>query len=55
MEEYAQAFEKVIKYAEELEKVKIPQWEEWWGGYVPVIGKETDKQPKEMEEISGYR
>lgn len=55
MEEYAEAFEKVIKHAEELEKVKVPQWEEWWGGYVPVLGKEAQTTSQEMEEISGYR
>ncbi len=55
MEEYAQAFEKVIKHADELEKVKVPDWEEWWGGYVPVLGRETPRQAKEMEEVSGYR
>ncbi len=37
MEEYAQAFEKVIEHASELENVKLPQWEEWWGGIVPVL------------------
>ena len=37
MEEYAIAFEKVIKNAKELERVKVPEWEEWWGGYIPVL------------------
>ena len=53
MEEYAQAFEKVVKHADELERVKVPPWEEWWGGYVPAFGKE--KQEAKLEEISGYR
>jgi len=53
MEEYAQAFEKVIEHAEELEQVRVPPWEEWWGGYVPAFGKE--KQEAKLEEISGYR
>lgn len=53
MEEYAQAFEKVIKHIDELNQVKVPPWEEWWGGYVPAFGKE--KQESKMEEISGYR
>lgn len=52
MEEYAQAFEKVIEHADELGKVKVPPWEEWWGGYVPAFGK---KEEAKMEEISGYR
>jgi len=52
MEDYAQAFEKVIDHAKELEKVKAPSWEEWWGGYVPVMGKESKEK---MEEITGYR
>ena len=37
MEEYALAFEKVTNNAHELERIKVPQWEEWWGGYVPVL------------------
>ena len=53
MEEYAQAFEKVIEHVDELERVKVPPWEEWWGGYVPAFGKE--KQESKMDEISGYR
>jgi perosamine synthetase len=53
MEEYAQAFEKVIEHANELDRVNVPPWEEWWGGYVPAFGKE--KQKAKMEEISGYR
>jgi perosamine synthetase len=53
MEEYAQAFEKVIEHVDELDRVKVPPWEEWWGGYVPAFGKE--KQEAKMEEISGYR
>jgi len=53
MEQYAQAFEKVMEHAGELEKVKVPPWEEWWGGYVPALGKE--KETEKMEEISGYR
>ncbi len=52
MEEYAQAFEKVIEHADELGRVKVPPWEEWWGGYVPAFGK---KEEAKMEEISGYR
>jgi perosamine synthetase len=47
MEEYAQAFEKVIEHADELDQVKVPAWEEWWGGYVPVFGKE--KQEAKLE------
>ena len=38
MEEYAHAFEKVAHNVRELEQVKVPEWEEWWGGYVPVTG-----------------
>jgi dTDP-4-amino-4,6-dideoxygalactose transaminase len=53
MEEYAQAFEKVIKHADELDQVNVPPWEEWWGGYIPAFGKE--KQEAQMEQISGYR
>jgi dTDP-4-amino-4,6-dideoxygalactose transaminase len=53
MEQYAQAFEKVIEHADELEQVKVPPWEEWWGGYVPAIGKQNEAA--KMEEISGYR
>jgi len=53
MEEYAQAFEKVIENADVLEQVKVPPWEEWWGGYVPAFGKE--KREAKLEEISGYR
>jgi len=34
MEEYVQAFEKVTAHAKELEKIKMPSWEEWLGGYV---------------------
>jgi len=37
MEEYAQAFEKVSRNAAEVEKIKLPPWEEWWGGIVPVL------------------
>jgi hypothetical protein len=37
MEQYAMAFEKVIKDAAELEKIRMPLWEEWWGGFVPVL------------------
>jgi dTDP-4-amino-4,6-dideoxygalactose transaminase len=56
MEEYAQAFEKVVEHSQEFEKVKVPQWEEWWGGYVPAIGREAKPLSKEkMEEITGYR
>jgi len=53
MEEYALAFEKVIEHADELEQVKVPPWEEWWGGYVPAFGQQ--KEAATMEEISGYR
>ncbi len=53
MEQYAQAFEKVMGNAGELEQVKVPPWEEWWGGYVPAFGKQ--KQEAKLEEISGYR
>jgi dTDP-4-amino-4,6-dideoxygalactose transaminase len=53
MEQYAQAFEKVIEHADELERVRVPPWEEWWGGYVPAFGKQ--KEAAKMEEISGYR
>jgi perosamine synthetase len=53
MEEYAQAFEKVIKHASELDRVKVPPWKEWWGGFVPAFGKE--KEAVSMEELSGYR
>jgi dTDP-4-amino-4,6-dideoxygalactose transaminase len=53
MEQYAQAFEKVIDHADELQQVKVPPWEEWWGGYVPALGKQ--KESEKMEEISGYR
>jgi hypothetical protein len=53
MEEYAQAFEKVIKHIDELDQVKVPPWKEWWGGYVPAFGKE--KQESKMQAISGYR
>jgi len=41
MEEYAQAFEKVIAHARELEKIKMPPWEEWLGGYVEDTYLET--------------
>lgn len=41
MEQYAQAFEKVIKNAHELVNVKLPPWEEWWGGIVPVLPAQT--------------
>jgi len=37
MEQYALAFEKVVKNSHELEKFKLPAWEEWWGGIVPVL------------------
>jgi dTDP-4-amino-4,6-dideoxygalactose transaminase len=37
MEEYAQAFEKVSRNAAEVDKIKLPPWEEWWGGIVPVL------------------
>jgi dTDP-4-amino-4,6-dideoxygalactose transaminase len=53
MEEYAEAFEKVIDHVDELDQVKVPPWEEWWGGYVPALGKQ--KQTATMEEISDYR
>jgi perosamine synthetase len=52
IEEYAEAFEKVIDHAKELEKVKLPSWEEWWGGYVPAAGKVSMER---LEEISSYR
>lgn len=41
MEEYAQAFEKVTTHAKELEKIKMPSWEEWLGGYVEDTYLET--------------
>jgi dTDP-4-amino-4,6-dideoxygalactose transaminase len=53
MEQYAQAFEKVIEHVDELEQVKVPRWEEWWGGYVPALGKETEAA--KLEEVSDYR
>jgi dTDP-4-amino-4,6-dideoxygalactose transaminase len=53
MEQYAQAFEKVIENANVLQDVKVPPWEEWWGGFVPSFGKQ--KEAVTMEEISGYR
>jgi dTDP-4-amino-4,6-dideoxygalactose transaminase len=52
IEEYARAFEKVIDHAKELEKVKLPSWKEWWGGYVPAVGKVSMER---MDEISSYR
>lgn len=53
MEQYAQAFEKVIEHAEDLERIEVPPWEEWWGGYVPAFGRK--KEAVDMERISGYR
>jgi len=53
MEQYAQAFEKVIENANVLQDIKVPPWEEWWGGFVPSFGKQ--KEVATMEEISGYR
>lgn len=37
MEEYAFAFEKVINNIHEIEQVKVPGWQEWWGGSVPIL------------------
>jgi perosamine synthetase len=36
MEEYVRAFEKVSLNARDLERIALPKWERWWGGYVPV-------------------
>jgi dTDP-4-amino-4,6-dideoxygalactose transaminase len=52
IEEYAEAFGKVIDHAKDLEKVQVPSWQEWWGGYVPAVGKVSMER---MEEISSYR
>jgi len=41
MEEYAQAFEKVSRNSGEVEKIKLPPWEDWWGGIVPVLPKQN--------------
>ena len=52
-EQYARAFEKVIENASELDRIKMPSWEEWWGGFVPSFGKQ--KETVSMQELSGYR
>jgi len=36
MKQYATAFEKVSANASELVEIKLPRWEKWWGGYIPV-------------------
>lgn len=53
MEQYAQAFEKIVRHADELANIQFPPWEEWWGGYVPAFSRQ--KEAVKMEEISGYR